>query len=144
MQRLNAKTPPSLQEMATEAVTARRVLVAATRDNLSALSHSEREELDAFLDDVAAQGCFATEVLVRADAVVALLQAAIERAGGAPVKRWTEEGDGYLVGGTATGHRIDCILDALRMFLRHAQAVADRLEAETQLARWREAAGHAA
>ena len=145
MHRQQGRDPQSIHDIATEAVAARRALMAATRENLAALPMADRVELNNVLSDVARRGCFDPAPLGAADDVIARLQAAIARAGGAPVKRWTEDGHGYLVGGTETGQRIEQILDALRLFRRHAVAVADRLEAERQLARHRgPAAGGAA
>jgi hypothetical protein len=140
MHRQQGRYPQSIHEIATEAMAARRSLIAATRENLAVLPMADRVELNNFLSELARHGCFDPEPLGAADDVIARLQAAIERVGGAPVKRWTEEGHGYHVGGTETGHRIEKILDALRLFRRHAVAVADRLEAEHQLARHRDPA----
>ena len=140
MHRPNRRDPHSIRDRATRAVAAHRALITASRENLSALPMVDRVALARVLAELDRRGCFEPDVLGTADAVIAGLRAAIDRAGGAPVRRWTEQGDGYLVGGTETGRRIGCIRDALRRFQREAQAVADRLEAEAQLARRRAAA----
>lgn len=140
MHRPNRRDPHSIQDSATRAVAAHRALITVSRENLSALPMVDRVALARVLAELDRRGCFEPDVLGTADAVIARLQAAMARAGGAPVRRWTEQGDGYLAGGTETGRRIGCIRDALRLFQREAQAVADRLEAEAQLARQRGAA----
>ena len=94
MHHMNKRGPQSIDDLATRAVAARRALIAATRENRSALPRHDREVLENVLTDLDRRGCFAPDALESADAVVARLQAAVARAGGAPVRRWTEEGDG--------------------------------------------------
>ena len=51
------------------------------------------------------------------------------------VRRWSEQGDGYLVGGTEAGRCIGCVREELGAFFRLAWRVVDYLEAHDQLAR---------
>jgi hypothetical protein len=87
-------------DTAPRAVAAHRALVAAARDHRAVLADKNRIALDAALADLSDNGLFDGDVLAAADAIVAPLEAAIAWAGGAPPRRWTEEGDGYLAGGT--------------------------------------------
>ena len=140
MHRPNRRDPHTIQDSATRAVAEHRALIAVSRETLSALPMIDRVALARFLAELDRRGCFEPDVLGTADAVIAGLQGAIVRAGGAPVRRWTEQGDGYLVGGTEVGRGIGCLRDALRRFQREAQAVVDRRAAEALLARRRGAA----
>jgi hypothetical protein len=140
MHRPDGREPHSIQDSATRAVAAHGALIPASRETLSDLAAVDRVELARFLAELDRRGCFDSDVLGTTNAVIACQQGAIVRVGGAPIRRWTVQGDGYLVGGTKAGRRIGCIRDALRRFQREAHAAADRLAAEAQLARQRGAA----
>jgi len=124
-----------LSDLAPRAVAAHRALAAAARDHRAVLADRDRQVLDAALAALSDKGLFDPDALADAEAALAPLEAAVARAGGAPVRRWTEQGDGYLAGGTEAGRRIGSVRDELRAFLRLAWRVVDYLEAHDQLAR---------
>jgi len=124
-----------LSDIAPRAVAAHRALAAAAHDHRAVLADGDRLALDTALAALSDKGVFDPDALSAAEAALAPLEAAVARAGGAPVRRWTEQGDGYLVGGTEAGRRIGCVRDELRAVLRLAWHVVDHLEAHEQLAR---------
>ncbi|MEE4384681.1 MAG: hypothetical protein V2J02_22015 [Pseudomonadales bacterium] len=92
--------PLPIGEIATRAVAAHRALRTVVREQRAALSQTDRDAMDAALGALAEDGLFDGDALSVAEETGARLDDAIARAGGAPEKRWTEEGHGYLVGGT--------------------------------------------
>ncbi len=127
------RKPKSIEDIAAEALAARRRLRSATRLAQEHLPPSARSALDRVLQ-LPDTEIFTPRELASASALLVELKQIVAQAGGVPVTRNTEDGHPYLVGSTEASRCVQVVVETLTDLLHRAWMVSDRLTAEAAIA----------